>query len=71
MVSVGFADEFNMLRGRILWVLWLMSVCSVDSFIHQPVELHFASGGGLCVKHVDDEASENNLLCDEGFWEIR
>ena len=27
--------------------------------------------GGLCVKHVDDEASENNLLCDDGFWEKR
>ena len=23
--------------------------------------------GGLCVKHVDDEASENNRFCDEGF----
>ena len=27
--------------------------------------------GGLCVKHVDDEASENNRFCDEGFWEMR
>ena len=27
--------------------------------------------GGLCVKHVDDEASENNRFCDEGFWEMQ
>ena len=27
--------------------------------------------GGLCVKHVDDEASENSLLYDEGLWEMR
>ena len=27
--------------------------------------------GGMRVKHVDDEASENSLLYDEGFWEMR
>ena len=27
--------------------------------------------GSMCIKHVDDDASENNLLCDEGFWEMR
>ena len=85
-ISVSFAGDFSKLRGRIQYasrtysVSFVVDVSMFREWFHPSASgtaLCFGKRfvpmcrGSMCVKHVDDEASENNLLCDEGFWEMR
>ena len=64
MISVSFAVDISMFRE------WFHPSAS-GTALRFGRRLAPMCRGGLCVKHVDDEASENNRLCDEGFWEMR
>ena len=85
-ISVSFTDGFGRFRGRIQYasrtysVSFVVGISMFREWFHQSASgtaLRFGRRfapmcrGGLCVKHVDDEASENSLLCDEGLWEMR